>query len=322
MVRRASAFLSTAGAFALLLAAGAQTADARLSCGDTVKSDTKLTRDLVNCPNNGIVIGAANITLDLNGHTVAGDGELVESCPRNTPCDIGVVSDGHDGVTVTGGSVREFAVGVIVRKASDNRVLDISSSKNLFFGLLVVESDHSLIRDSSGSGNLAPDGDGLGLFGSDHIRVVDNVFRNNLLGIHIDGSTDNLFRGNVITGTPGPGMIVEADDNEIVGNRIARNAEGIILAGSANVIARNQFLKARGCGPDCGLAVSLEDGHDNLIARNIVRSPGKLGIRLVSFGKAQRIRDNTVRRNSIQTPAGPACSSPQAQVTRCSNATT
>src|SRR4029450_12122301 len=42
-------------------------------CGDTITSDTTLDSNLVNCPNNGIVIGADNVTLDLNGHTIDGD---------------------------------------------------------------------------------------------------------------------------------------------------------------------------------------------------------------------------------------------------------
>jgi len=36
-------------------------------CGDTITHNTKLTNDLRNCPTNGIVIGADNITLDFNG---------------------------------------------------------------------------------------------------------------------------------------------------------------------------------------------------------------------------------------------------------------
>ena len=53
-----------------------------VSCGDTITTDTTLDSDLVNCPNNGIVIGADNITLDLNGHTIDGDGRRVDSCPE------------------------------------------------------------------------------------------------------------------------------------------------------------------------------------------------------------------------------------------------
>ena len=61
-----------------------------MSCGATVTTDTKLTSDLLNCPDNGIVIGAGDITLDLNGHTVSGDGEPVGSCPEGESCDTGI----------------------------------------------------------------------------------------------------------------------------------------------------------------------------------------------------------------------------------------
>ena len=52
---------------------GGQALASDVGCGDTITTDTTLDSDLVNCPNNGIIIGADNITLDLNGHTIDGD---------------------------------------------------------------------------------------------------------------------------------------------------------------------------------------------------------------------------------------------------------
>ena len=43
-----------------------------LSCGDTITTDATLHHNLVNCPNNGILIGANGVTLDLNSHTIDG----------------------------------------------------------------------------------------------------------------------------------------------------------------------------------------------------------------------------------------------------------
>ena len=95
-------------------------------CGDTITTDTTLHHNLVNCPNNGIVIGADNVTLDLNYHTIDGDGTPASGCNPNTEvCDVGVVNDGHDGVTVVHGSVREFEVGVGIGEPG-NRVLGVS----------------------------------------------------------------------------------------------------------------------------------------------------------------------------------------------------
>src|SRR6266702_2939998 len=70
------------------------------SCGDTITVDTKLVKDLVDCPNNGIVIGADNITLDLNGHVIDGDGAEVADCPPDEACDIGVLDFDHRRVTI------------------------------------------------------------------------------------------------------------------------------------------------------------------------------------------------------------------------------
>ena len=68
----------------VVLGGGKVAAVQQLSCGDTITTDTKLHRDLVNCPNNGIVIGANNVTLDLNGHRIDGDGKPVDRLPRPT----------------------------------------------------------------------------------------------------------------------------------------------------------------------------------------------------------------------------------------------
>ena len=59
---------------AVLAVSGTEASPARVKCGDTITTDTTLHKDLVNCPNNGIVIGADNVTLDLNGHLIDGDG--------------------------------------------------------------------------------------------------------------------------------------------------------------------------------------------------------------------------------------------------------
>src|SRR5215510_2437000 len=84
-----------------------------LHCGDVITVNTRLASDLVNCPDNGLVIGADNITLDLNGHVIDGDGTRVPSCPPDATCDTGVDNTaGHSHVTVKGGSIRQFNVGV------------------------------------------------------------------------------------------------------------------------------------------------------------------------------------------------------------------
>jgi hypothetical protein len=72
-------------AAALILVAGSGPAFASpISCGDTITTDTTLEADLIDCPSNGVVIGADDITLDLNGHVIDGDGTEFADCGK--PC--------------------------------------------------------------------------------------------------------------------------------------------------------------------------------------------------------------------------------------------
>jgi hypothetical protein len=98
------------------------------------------------------VIGADNITLDLNGHTIDGDAAVVDPCAGF--CDNGVDNTaGHSGVTIQGGSIREFARGVLVLGASRNRLRHLSVSSNLFVGIVVGETRGSAIEQSSMTDN-------------------------------------------------------------------------------------------------------------------------------------------------------------------------
>jgi parallel beta-helix repeat protein len=255
--------------------AAGQAPSAGLDCGDTITVDTTLDRDLVNCPSNGILIGADGITLDLNGHTISGDGKPVRHCPRRQPCDTGVFNDRHDGVGVRNGSLHGFAVGVLVGGVRGNRLVKLSSSRNQFFGYVIADSSRTVIRDSSGNDNPAPDGDGLGVFFSHDLRIVGNSFRRNgQIGMHIENSTKNLIKRNLFADNPDFGIFLEADGNQVRRNRTIRNGTGIQVGpGSRNVVAGNRLS-----GGWDGIAV--EKGRRNVVVRNVVAHVRKSGIRL------------------------------------------
>jgi large repetitive protein len=272
---------------------GGEASAGHVSCGDTITADTTLDGDLLDCPNNGIVIGADDIALDLNGHRIEGDGEEFEPCPEDGFCDIGVLNDGHDGVTVRRGSVREFGVGVFVGRARDSRVLGISSSRNLFFGFVVAESARSVVRNSSGNNNIPPEGDGMGLFGSHDVRILDSSFRHNPgPGIHVEDSTDNLIKGNLLLGN-GPAILMQADRNRVRGNRLDRGGGIVVGPGNRNVIARNRVSRALD-------SIAIEGGRGNLVARNVVVRARKTGIRLGLTRPPFGGDHNDVRRNVVR----------------------
>lgn len=154
-MRRRMAFgalISLIASAMVLVVPGSEAIGGTLSCGDTITTDTTLDSDLIDCPNNGIIIGADDITLDLNGHTIDGDGALVESCPQDEFCDVGVVNDDHNGVRIKGGDIGEFAFGVFLFGARRNALSDLATTQNVFSGILLVETTRSRVRGAVPSG--------------------------------------------------------------------------------------------------------------------------------------------------------------------------
>jgi parallel beta-helix repeat protein len=294
---------------AAVVGAFAFTADpalaAHVSCGDTIVADTTLDSDLVNCPNNGIVIRADDVTLDLNGHVVDGDGSPAANCDQRTDlCDFGVADDGHDGVTVKHGSVREFAIGVLfgtatAGKVRHNRVLGVSSARNQFAGFGIFSSVRSLVRNSSGDGSLAREGDGLMLGDSHHVRILDSSFRHNAHhGIVSFQSSRNVIKGNLFLRNGDEAFLMEGGERfEVTGNRFVRNGGGITLGpGSRNVITRNRVSRGRE-------GIRIEKGHGNLVAHNVVVAARRAGIRLGIHKPSIGGAHNVIRRNVVRDSA-------------------
>ncbi len=271
-------------------------------CGDTITADTTLHRDLVNCPNNGIIIGADNVTLNLNGHTIDGDGKPFAGCASGEPCDLGVAERRQDGVTVKHGSVREFANGVDLGVARHLGVLGVSTVRNVFVGIFFFRCVRCLVRNSAANRTKGGPADlaGMLMFQSHHDRILKSSFRGNAgLGINSVRSTNTLVRGNIMSRNDGEGFLLEGGEGLRVGhNRLVRNGGGITLGpGSGNVITRNRVF-----GGSEG--IRIEKGHGNLVAHNVVahtRGPGiRLGIRHPSVGGAH----NIVRRNRVRDSGG------------------
>jgi parallel beta-helix repeat protein len=281
---------------------GAASRHAPVECGATITHSVVLHRDLTGCPNNGIVIGADNVTLNLNGHTISGDGAFNNDCPRGAICDRGVDnSQGHIGVTVKGGSIRGFAFGVWIEGAQRNTVRDLTITDNAILGILVVESSRVEVSGNrvcrNGVGN---DGAGLGLVASDHSRVERNVVdANEGAGLQvIFGSNDNVITRNKVTDSPDSGLSISGNHNQVDRNTVSRNGDDMIVAGDDNIVSRNRATDALGCADDgCGYGISFEHGVGNRFTRNLIIG-AEVGIRVDAFESPAS--DTTIDRNVIR----------------------
>ena len=285
----------------LALGAG-QARASQVSCGDTISSDTKLKRDLTNCPGNGIVIGADDITLDLNGHTIDGDGVL--ACDEFYACDYGVDNTaGHPGITIEHGTIRDFATAVFVLEASDNRLRRLSASHNILGGLLLIAAPGARIERNSISANgLTTDQAGLIVFDSSEVRIDGNsVFDNGDIGMFLQGVDDSRVERNSVSGNPEAGVLLDGNRNEVSGNRASKNGDGIGVGGDSNTIVGNRVTDSFACPDGCGAGIGSTGGTGNLIARNFVARASRAGIWIASFEEEGGLPEinNVVERNLV-----------------------
>ena len=282
---RSSAAVAPAAAIAAVVVVLAVTVDdagaSHIGCGETITADTTLDSDLLNCANNGIVIGADGITLNLNGHVIDGDRTETAGCDPNVEfCDVGVANDGHDRVTIKGGRVRDFGSGMFIFAARRNRLRGLSVLGNVFEGIVLSRTARSLVKRSSASRNgRRTDRPGLVLFESNHNRVAHNrMVGNGDLGLILYGSNHNLISHNRLRRNPEDGMIIHGRYNEIARNRLIRNAITISKVGNfgrivGNVVRRNFVRGARAAG----IAVDPTVKRTR-IRRNLVVGSGGDGI--------------------------------------------
>lgn len=199
-----------AAVLAALANSPASAATATLRCGDTITVNTTLHEDLLKCPNVGIRIGADDITLDLNGHTVAGDG-VPFGCSEQQICDVGVENRGHDRVAIMGGNVRDFAVGVSVRDVRHGHLSRLRVSHNTSFGITVDGATDSVVDRTT----LSDSGiSGMVMSNSRRMQISrDSVSGSHGYALFLSRIDDSILQDNALDG----------NDHGIGGETITRN---------------------------------------------------------------------------------------------------
>lgn len=288
------------GAVALLaggltVATGGVAQASVVHCGEVITANTKLTSDLVNCPDNGIVIGADNITLDLNGHVIGGDGTPVPSCPDDAVCDTGVDnSAGHSHVTIKGGTIRQFDTGVFVAGVGNvgDHIRHLAVSHTTSLGIVVFDStriviDHNVVRDPGvvavaviGSAKaLVASNVGAGTTGyamvltdDSNSRIVHNRLTASKHGFAIGGS-HNLVGGNVVTNSGGSIDIFDgATSTRVEFNRLSRVGDGILVAVASGTLIAHNVVDSTGRNDTIGVGIALDGSVDSTVKRNIIHT--------------------------------------------------
>jgi parallel beta-helix repeat protein len=262
-------------AFGVLLASAQDAAATHVACGDVITTNTTLDSDLVNCPGDGIVIGAAGITLDSNGHLIDGVGSGA-----------GVNDEaGYDGITVMNGRIQEFATGVRLTFVDDSVLSGLTVAPADSFNL--DRSDRNLISRNAVEGTI-------GVFNDSDANIID---RNTAGAVQIAGTfvaqaDRNWIEHNAVSaGSEGIG-VANASETSIERNAISGGQLGISVgeASSGTSLVQNSVSGS-------GTGIAIADTNQTLLLRNDVSDSTGDGISVGSASFSTTLDRNTATGN-------------------------
>jgi parallel beta-helix repeat protein len=253
-----------------------------VQCGDRVTRDVRLDADLLNCPGNGLTIGADGITIDLGGHVVDGTG-------RGTGILNGQWSNGHRDVAVRNGTVRGFKTG-LRSGGRGTRIARLTVTRNAAGGIVLrsrfCRVDHNLVKDNAY-------GHGIFAGGASDCRIVANQISGHLgAGIQASRSRGHLIERNRVSDNRQAGIMLAGTGGvRVARNTVAANAgPGIWLFDNATA---NEVRENTLAANERGIAITL-GGTANRIEGNSVSGSREVGIRLSETGLGNRVTGNLV----------------------------
>ena len=174
---------STAVVATAVLAFGVSAASATaLTCGQKLTESVKLTANLTACAGNGLEVAASGITINLNGHTVSGSGE------------IGVFDNGYSEVTLENGTIKGFEYGAAFGGVGDV-VHDVKATGDKI-GILVEHSSETRLTENTVSNEV---GAGIGVFTSTQTTLTHNTANFDALsGVQVVDASETHIAGNVV----------------------------------------------------------------------------------------------------------------------------
>jgi parallel beta-helix repeat protein len=199
-------------------------------------NDLKLEEDLT-CAGDGLIVGADGITVDLNGHTVAGSG-----------AGLGITVRGRRGVVVAGGTIRGFVTGVMIAVSSGIVIKDNRFTENRE-AVFLSASTANIIKENIAWQNqlrgimIRPNSSGVL---STQNLVIENILIDNPSGILVFGQPGNTLKENTIAGSTVAGIDLTgpgASGNLVKENTLTGGAAGIKFAPgwTGNRIIENQI---------------------------------------------------------------------------------
>lgn len=171
-----------------------------------------------------IRIGASDVVLDGNGHTLDG---------IDTTNTYGVMAENVDNITIKSLTLTDWGKGISWNHVNNGHIEVCTASSNNQYGILLLSSSNNILTSNTANSNNEA---GIYISGSGTNTLTSNtVSSNNRYGIYLSSSSNNTLTGNIISNNQYGIWISGSGTNTFTGNTVSsNNLYGIYLLSSSN----------------------------------------------------------------------------------------
>jgi parallel beta-helix repeat protein len=276
---------------------------ADIQCGDTIGPGerVKLTQDIGPCEGGPAITVVGPAVLNLNGYTVAGDGDID-----------GIVLEGKK-ATVMNGTVIGCYNAVVVMGKGRHKIKRINAEDNIDQAFVVYSDNNKFLWNKA---DMNGD-DGFYVEGNGNRFILNKIYDNDDEGLEIEGDNNRIV-ANRARGNNSDSFEIGGDENRLVFNKATDGRrEGFEIEGIGNVLKNNRAKNNGGTGfrlegsqtllksnrainnDRSGILVD-DDAFDNTIKRNRVKGSGESGILVENAAYGNVITKNVVKGNGLK----------------------
>jgi parallel beta-helix repeat protein len=218
------------------------------SCGQVITQNVILTSNLNCADSDGLIVGASDIVIDLNGHTISGPD--VDS-QEKTSSKVGVMIPNMNNVVVQDGTIQGFQAGILMTGSQNVEIKGVVSKDNQIgafsTGASIVNVHLSILMNNQ-----------IGFAGhSTQQPTLENniIYQNTLAGITLVNTDNGVITLNSITES-GNGLYVDnqSNNNNVNFNNVLlntidlNNANGLPVNTNANTYDQNNCMTSNPSG--------------------------------------------------------------------------
>lgn len=245
--RRTALIASFIALLGLLLTQPGQATASHVQCGDVITESTTLDNDLLNCPENGLEVGANDITLNLAGHTIDG---------QPTRDDTSAIFGDADRLRIVNGTLQGFDGGVTL-KTSDSLIRGLTAQG--VFGGIGLTGDRNRVQGNDAFGQISS----IAVWGDGNVVLRNRSAGDFALGGEYpefaiwSGGDGNVFAGNRISGARTSISLVYGEGALITRNALSGGTFGISAGGDGVRVIRNVVVNHGGDASGYGFGISV-----------------------------------------------------------------